>query len=225
MAPLGSDLVQVEIIWLETNLKVPALAIVPLVWAVSVSSALASNLPEEHKTTSSESKGKTAGHKQQDYSTTYSASGAGYMDAAAGGSGGGPFDDKPYIPTRAIAVCVDLRTGMWIDSIRTIWAKKNSLTDRNSWISSPIHGSSGGKETPVWLPKGENIIAVYGYAAGLVSEITIATEKNRYGPYGSHGSDGRPLMFRAPKGWCIVGFRGRAGLGLDSVGPIYQRVP
>jgi hypothetical protein len=180
--------------------------------------------PEGGKTTSSAQKKKGSHtiqkHDESDNDTTDSALGSRFTATPVGGNGGQPFDDQMYIPRKATVACLDLHTGMWIDSIRTFWGNPS---DRASLKSSQLHGGSGGQDTAVWIPKGEHIIAVEGCVGNMVTQLSFITNKTRYGPYGKSTND-RPFIFQAPKGFCIVGFQGRAGLGIDQLAPIYQRI-
>jgi len=176
--------------------------------------------PEAGKTASAAKKGNHAINKHSDKSD-YGTRSERFTDAPVGGNGGEPFDDQPYIPRKPTVACVDLHTGSWIDSIRLFWG---NMSNRASLTNSQLHGGSGGKEAAVWIPKGEHIIAIEGRAGSLVSQLTIITNKTRYGPYGNSSTNDRPFLFQAPKGFCVVGFQGRAGLGLDQLAPIYQRI-
>nr|CAD1841739.1 unnamed protein product [Ananas comosus var. bracteatus] len=131
-----------------------------------------------------------------------------------GGLGGSPWDDGVYTTVRQVVVV----HGAAIDSIQIEY-------DRNgSSVWSGKHGGNGGSrihKVMLEYPY-EFITSVSGYYGPLLSgspvvirSLTIASNLTKYGPFGSELGTHFSLPVSGGK---VVGFHGRSGWYLDSIG-------
>lgn len=87
-------------------------------------------------------------------------------------------------------------------------------------------GGNGGMANPIYLDRGECVTGLTVYAGQTESThdsrsvlgIKLETNFNTYGPYGRQTTDAKD--FWSPRGYEIIGFLGRAGDEIDSLGPI-----
>lgn len=131
-----------------------------------------------------------------------------------GGEGGSPWDDGVYTTIRQVV----LVHGTAIDSIQIEYDKKGSS------VWSEKHGGNGGTKTDkVKLNYPDEILtSVSGYYGSLSSgspasirSLTFESNQEKYGPFGFE----QGMRFSFPMaGGKIVGFHGRSGWYLDSIG-------
>ncbi|XP_038990479.1 jacalin-related lectin 3 isoform X1 [Phoenix dactylifera] len=130
-----------------------------------------------------------------------------------GGEGGSPWDDGVYTTIRQVVVV----HGAAIDSIRIEYDKKGSS------VWSEKHGGNGGTKTDkVKLDHPHEILtSVSGYfgslssGSPLIRSLTFESNQAKYGPFGFE----QGMRFSFPmSGGKIVGFHGRSGWYLDSIG-------
>ncbi|KAF8013848.1 hypothetical protein BT93_I1646 [Corymbia citriodora subsp. variegata] len=133
-----------------------------------------------------------------------------------GGQGGSPWDDGVSTVVRKIIVT----SGSAIDSI-TVEYDKNGYV-----VQGPKHGGDGGDPEPeikLDYPQeyltsfSGHIGSLFGYI--IVRSITFHSNERTYGPFGEEVGK----YFHFPSiGKKIVGFHGRSGLYLDSLGAHFE---
>ena len=141
------------------------------------------------------------------------------MSQRIGGSGGLGFDDGilSHSPTIVGIKEIWIRHGNQVDSLQA----KYLLADGSTFVAGK-HGGNGGTETHLQFADGERITEVRGDSNGvLVDQLTFVTTTSSgaqkvYGPYGRTGIT--PFSVQGE----IIGFYGRSGHLLDSVGFYYQ---
>ncbi|XP_068652596.1 jacalin-related lectin 3 isoform X2 [Aristolochia californica] len=132
-----------------------------------------------------------------------------------GGGGGSPFDDGFYTTIKQLVVS----HGAAIDSLRIEYQGKKGAS-----VWSERHGGTGGARTDkVTLDYPDEILlSINGFYGSIttggpfvVRSLTFESNKRKYGPFGfQQGS-----YFSLPvTGGMIVGFHGRCGWYLDSLG-------
>jgi hypothetical protein len=135
-----------------------------------------------------------------------------------GGPHGTSFTDVNAVPARPVVRTIGLRAGSRVDQVSL------ELADGTRFV----HGGTGGAERTLTLADGEHVTAV-DLSADTASGRTrifyakFTTSAGRTLEGGSQS--GSSATFRAPAGWQIVGFHGRAGDELDKVGVIYAPIP
>ncbi|XP_068649280.1 jacalin-related lectin 3-like [Aristolochia californica] len=132
-----------------------------------------------------------------------------------GGGGGSPFDDGLYTTIRQLVVS----HGAAIDSLLIEYHDKKGAS-----VWSERHGGTGGTRTDkVMLDYPDEILlSINGFYGSITSRgpfmvrsLTFESNKRKYGPFGFQ----QGLHFSLPvTGGMIVGFHGRCGWYLDSVG-------
>ena len=137
-----------------------------------------------------------------------------------GGTGGYPWDDGVYS-----TVCQIMIThGAAVDSIRIQY----DLKGHSIW--SQTHGSTedGSETDKVKLDvPGETLLSVsghYGSVCGspiIIRSLTFQSNRSKYGPFGTE--DGTPFSLPVSSGK-IIGFHGRSGSYLNSIGFYLKQV-
>ena len=135
-----------------------------------------------------------------------------------GGNGGSGFVDTVNPGQRLTSVVV--RAGDVIDAIQGV----------TTVGALPRRGGTGGGQYTVSLAAGEHLVGVDGVEGtwnGLrvVGRLTFVTNTGRrIGPFGTLTSTTNQIGFtlRAPAGQQVVGFQGRNGMLLDSLGLLYS---
>ncbi|XXG48725.1 hypothetical protein AAC387_Pa02g3093 [Persea americana] len=131
-----------------------------------------------------------------------------------GGHGGAQFDDGVYTGIMGLVVV----HGAAIDSIQIQYDKKGSP------VWSDKHGGSGGTKTDkIKLEYPDEVLtSISGYHGSIVNgspvvvrSLTLESNRAKYGPYGFQ--QGTHFSFPMTDGR-IVGFHGRCGWYLDSIG-------
>ncbi|XP_043705202.1 jacalin-related lectin 19, partial [Telopea speciosissima] len=131
-----------------------------------------------------------------------------------GGNGGTSWDDGKYTGVREIKIVYD----RCIDSIRV------EYDNNGKPVLSEKHGGTGGNRTAnikLIYPE-EHIIAVSGHycpvvygGTPVIRSLAFKTNQRTFGPYGVE--EGTPFTF-SMKDDLILGFMGRSGWYLDSIG-------
>ncbi|KAI6701552.1 hypothetical protein NL676_015876, partial [Syzygium grande] len=134
-----------------------------------------------------------------------------------GGHGGDSFDDQTYSDIRKITIVFS----SVIESITIDYDQNGCL------VSSPRHGGSwGGQalELPLDYPN-EYLISVSGHiqedSYRVINSLTFHSNKRSYGPIGN--GIGESFEFPSVDGK-IIGFHGRCGFYLDSIGAYFGPV-
>ncbi|XP_059666850.1 mannose/glucose-specific lectin-like [Cornus florida] len=137
-----------------------------------------------------------------------------------GGQGGDQWDDGKYSTVRQLIISY----GSVIDSVQIEYDDNG----KSKW--SVKHGKSeSGTKRKVQLDyPNEYLISISGYLTedsneAVIRSLTIQSNKKKYGPYGVE----KGKQFATPpstKGK-IVGFHGRSGLYLDSIGAYFEPFP
>ncbi|XP_048130001.1 jacalin-related lectin 19 isoform X2 [Rhodamnia argentea] len=131
-----------------------------------------------------------------------------------GGNGGTSWDDGSYHGVREITLVF----GHCIDSIRVMYDKNGKP------VAGEKHGGVGGNQTAeikLQFPD-EYLVSVSGYycpvvhgGSPVIRSLAFKSNKRSFGPFGmEHGT---PFFFPVDGGR-IVGFKGRSGWYLDSIG-------
>ncbi|KAL5713359.1 hypothetical protein ACHQM5_015442 [Ranunculus cassubicifolius] len=139
-----------------------------------------------------------------------------------GGLDGDTWDDGFYTTIRQLVIA----HGAGVDSIQTEYDKKGSS------VWSVKHGGNGGiKVDKIKLEfPDEFLIAISGHYGSVydwgpiefVRSLTFQSNRKTYGPYGTQ--QGNKFSF-SMNGGKIVGFHGRSGWYLDSIGVYLKSLP
>lgn len=131
-----------------------------------------------------------------------------------GGNGGSNWDDGSYNGLREITLVYD----RCIDSIRVVYDKngKRFLAEK--------HGGAGGNrsaEIKLQYPE-EFLTSVSGHycpvvhgGSPVIRSLTLKSNRRTFGPFGVE--EGTPFSFSVNEDQ-IIGFKGRSGWYLDSIG-------
>jgi hypothetical protein len=139
-----------------------------------------------------------------------------YRMGPSGGVGGGPFFDKG-MPSGSRVSEVRVRHGAWIDAVQMI----HKLSDGQP-LSLPRHGGGGGTRSVFRLGPGEYLRAVSGRYGRFVDSIRFYSNMKSSPLYGGRGG-AVDFYYQAPADYEIVGFLGRSGKFLDSIGVVLRR--
>ncbi|MET9514360.1 jacalin-like lectin [Streptomyces sp. NPDC002994] len=134
-----------------------------------------------------------------------------------GGPHGTAFNDADNLPSPLAPRTLTLRGGARLDAVALAHDGGTSLT----------HGGTGGTAASLTLAPGEHLTSVTltrGQKDGHTRLFSAAftTDKSRTLKSGSATKD--TVTYAAPSGWQIVGFRGRAGDGIDKLGVLYAPI-
>ncbi|OAY53115.1 jacalin-related lectin 19 [Manihot esculenta] len=131
-----------------------------------------------------------------------------------GGNGGTGWDDGIYNGVREITIVFD----HCIDSIQVVYDKNGKP------VTAEKHGGVGGSKTAeikLQYPE-EFLVSASGHYSSVVPgwspvirSLTLKSNRRTYGPYGVE--EGTPFNL-SMDGCSIVGFTGRSGWYLDSIG-------
>ncbi|KAL3528657.1 hypothetical protein ACH5RR_007979 [Cinchona calisaya] len=138
-----------------------------------------------------------------------------------GGNGGTAWDDGSYNGVREIKLVYHL----CIDSMRVVYDKNGKP------FTAEKHGGAGGNitsEIKLQFPE-EFLASVSGYispviygGSPVIRSLTFKSNKRTFGPFGVE--EGTPFSLPI-EGGQIVGFKGRSGWHLDSLGFHLARAP
>jgi hypothetical protein len=140
-----------------------------------------------------------------------------FKTTSFGGGGGAVFDDAQIgaAPLKTI-LGLGVRSGSYVDQLGASYRLSNGDG------ASASHGGNGGGPASIQLLPNEKIIGVEGRSGDLVDQITFRTAVvygggdppflQTHGPFG--GGGGNPFQIWGE----VVGFHGRSGTYLDSVG-------
>ncbi|KAJ9190292.1 hypothetical protein P3X46_001511 [Hevea brasiliensis] len=131
-----------------------------------------------------------------------------------GGNGGSSWDDGMYNGVREITLVFD----RCIDSIQVVYDKNGKP------VTAEKHGGVGGSNTAeikLQYPE-EFLVSASGHYSPVVPgwspvirSLTLKSNKRTFGPFGVE--EGTPFTL-SMEGGSIVGFMGRSGWYLDSIG-------
>ncbi|GAA0142366.1 hypothetical protein Leryth_001632 [Lithospermum erythrorhizon] len=131
-----------------------------------------------------------------------------------GGLGGAAWDDGSFTGVREITLVY----GRCIDSMKVVYDKNGQP------FPTPKHGGAGGSmtaEIKLQFPD-EFLTSVSGYwypvvhgGSPIIRSLTFKSNRSTFGPYGVE--EGIPFSFPM-EGGKIVGFKGKSGWYLDSIG-------
>ena len=135
-----------------------------------------------------------------------------------GGVGSHAFSDdiSTHKPEIIGIKAITIRHETQVVSIQATYRR----ADGSTWVA-PKHGGSGGRESSIQFADNENVIRMEGKTDNIiVDQLTFVSRKGdgsqgRYGPFGKTGMT--PFAVDGK----ILGFFGRAGNLLDSVGVFY----
>ncbi|XP_059638038.1 jacalin-related lectin 3-like [Cornus florida] len=139
------------------------------------------------------------------------------------------WDDGSYNTIREINIYV-ASAGSEIESIQIVYDNIEGKA-----VSGTKHGGGGGTHYPVKLDyPTEYLVSISGYLGGyynnnflVVRSLTLHTNTRQHGPYGREEGTRfiTPLIGGKIFGGKIVGFFGRAGVRLDSIGVYIKPFP
>ncbi|KAM7461366.1 hypothetical protein LguiA_029487 [Lonicera macranthoides] len=133
-----------------------------------------------------------------------------------GGQGGGSWDDGAHTTIRKLIIY----------SEPVIQSIQIEYDENGRSKSSKMHGRKEGKKNTVKLDyPHEFLVSVSGYVDNFWSlmvfhSLTLESNKRKYGPFGIER--GKYYKFPSTSGNKIVGFFGRSGYHLDSIGVYFE---
>ncbi len=134
----------------------------------------------------------------------------------SGGVGGRPFDDEP--PREGARVReVRVWAGGLVDAVQLVLEIEGQLVER------PKHGGAAGNLAVIRLADDEYLTEIYGRYSSYIDALNIRTTSGQTGRFGGQGG-ANDFLYVAPDGYRIVGFWGRSGRLLDSIGVHLGRV-
>jgi hypothetical protein len=133
----------------------------------------------------------------------------------AGGGGGSSFADQE-IPFGAQVAEVRVRAGDRIDAVQLVYRLPNGR-----FLDGPVHGGRGGQPRSFMLDPDEYITGISGRAGSGIDSLRIHTNKRTSELFGGRGGS-RDYRIDVPQGNQALGFAGRSGNSLDSVGLVYD---
>jgi hypothetical protein len=132
----------------------------------------------------------------------------------AGGRGGSPFADS--LPAQGARIAeVRVRAGDTADAVQVIYTLLDGRISEGA-----RHGGRGGRENVFHLDNDEYITGISGRYGDAIDSLRIHTNKRTSPLYGGGGGN-QDFQVEVPLGNQAMGFAGRAGDTLDSVGLIY----
>lgn len=135
----------------------------------------------------------------------------------SGGVGGQPFDDEPpaeHAKVRELRVWA----GAQVDAIQTV------LDVDGEAVEGVKHGGNSGNLSVLTLGDNEYITEVYGRFGSYIEILNIRTNKGQSRRFGGQGGI-IDFLYVAPSGFQIIGFWGRSGRLIDSLGVHIAPVP
>lgn len=135
----------------------------------------------------------------------------------SGGTGGIEFKDENFRRQSRIS-SITIWHGAFIDGIAFTIADWNS----GKVIKTVMHGGTGGQPTSFKLQRDEYITKIEGRYGKYVDGIRIHTNFRRMPWFGGNGGK-IPFTYEAPEGHKIIGFCGRGGSFIDSLGVLIRK--
>jgi hypothetical protein len=139
------------------------------------------------------------------------------LTSTAGGRGGTPFTDG--VVSGAFISEVHIYSGDYVDAILIQYI----LPDGRKALG-PLHGGSGGRQNIFRLDSDEYIVGLSIKYGEHIDSIRIETNKHTSPMYGGRGGS-RSSRVDVPSGNQAIGFTGRSGEFLDSIGLAYIPLP
>lgn len=132
-----------------------------------------------------------------------------------GGNGGGDF----ALETPNMIKSIEIRHGGWIDAI--------AITDYDGNQKHTGGGGGGGQASVFTLEDGEYLTEVSGKYGDFIGQITLKTNKGKTATYGAAGGNtgSNNFNWEAGSGKAIIGFYGKAGGYIDSLGVMVSDIP
>jgi hypothetical protein len=132
----------------------------------------------------------------------------------AGGSGGAPFSDSEP-PSGGRILEVQIFSGEIVDAVQVLYELPNGRT-----VLGPRQGGPGGRANVLRLDSDEYITRISGRYGDQIDSIRIQTNKRISPVFGGPGGK-RDYRIGVPAGNQAIGFIGRSGKYLDSIGLLF----
>jgi hypothetical protein len=139
------------------------------------------------------------------------------LTSTVGGGGGKPFTDDVFSGARVSEV--HFFSGDYVDAIQMQYI----LPDGRKTLG-PRRGGSGGGENVFRLDSDEYIVGLLVKYGEYIDSLQVKTNKRTSSRYGGSGG-GNVYRLDIPSANQAVGFTGRAGEYLDSIGLVYLPTP
>jgi hypothetical protein len=134
--------------------------------------------------------------------------------AISGGRGGLDFEDVD-IPSGSRVLEIRVFSGKFVDAIQMTYA----LPDGRE-LMGPRHGGEGGRESIFHIDSDEYVTGLSGRYGDYIDSLQIQTNKRKSPLFGGRGGEWE-YRIDVPDGNQAVGFAGRAGKYVDSIGLVY----
>jgi hypothetical protein len=139
------------------------------------------------------------------------------LTSTVGGRGGAPFTDG-VIPGAFVSE-VYIFSGNYVDAIQMQYI----LPDGRK-VLGPLHGGPGGRQSTFRLDSDEYIVGLSIKYGEHIDSLRIQTNKRTSSSYGGNGGS-RSSRVDVPSGNQAIGFTGRSGEYLDSIGLAFIPLP
>jgi hypothetical protein len=139
------------------------------------------------------------------------------LTSTVGGRGGAPFADDVMLGARVSEVYVF--SGDYVDAIQIEYI----LPDGRK-VLGPRDGGLGGRQNTFRLDSDEYIVGLSVKYGEYLDSLQIQTNKRKSSAYGGFGGS-KISRVDVPSGNQAIGFIGRAGEFLDSIGLVYIPLP
>jgi hypothetical protein len=139
------------------------------------------------------------------------------LTSTVGGRGGTPFADDFMLGARVSEVYVF--SGDYVDAIQIEYI----LPDGRKALG-PRDGGPGGRQNMFRLDSDEYIVGLSVKYGEYLDSLQIQTNKRKSSTYGGFGGS-KSSRVDVPSGNQAIGFTGRAGKFLDSIGLVYIPLP
>jgi hypothetical protein len=136
------------------------------------------------------------------------------LTSVVGGGGGTPFTDGE-IPSGSRVAEVHIFSGDFVDAVQMQYI----LPDGRKAMG-PRHGGSGGGQSIFRIDTDEYIVGLNIRYGEYIDSLQILTNKRNSSYFGGSGGSNNYRM-DIPSGYQAIGFTGRAGEYLDSIGLTY----
>jgi hypothetical protein len=131
-----------------------------------------------------------------------------------GGGGGTPFTDET-IPNGSRVSEVYIFSGDFVDAVQMQYILPNGKK-----AMGPRHGGSGGGQNIFRLDSDEYIVGLSIKYGEYIDSLQVQTNKRTSSTFGGFGGS-NSYKVQVPSGNQAIGFTGRAGEFLDSIGLVY----
>jgi len=138
----------------------------------------------------------------------------GLTSTIGGGGGNMPFTDET-IPNGSRVSEVHIFSGDFVDAVQMQYILPNG-----SKAMGPRHGGSGGGQNIFRLDSDEYIVGLSIKYGDYIDSLQVQTNKRTSSTFGGFGGS-NSYKVQVPAGNQAIGFTGRAGEFLDSIGLVY----